>query len=189
MYPADIWRRNFLVLVGFIIAGQIAQLVVLEFFPVAAGGGAVSVFVKENSDAKKRNDRLQERRTAKLADREKIGHEDSKEVIEHAKREINDGVYRKSFTWENLNYDVPIPGGSIRLLNNVNGYVKPGTLTALMGSSGAGKTTCLDVLAQRKNVGVITGDLFVDGRPLSSDFARGTAYGKLKIFLFCVTIV
>jgi ATP-binding cassette subfamily G (WHITE) protein 2 (SNQ2) len=35
----------------------------------------------------------------------------------------------------------------------------------------------LDVLAQRKNIGVITGDLFVDGRPLDADFARGTAYG------------
>lgn len=40
-----------------------------------------------------------------------------------------------------------------------------------------GKTTCLDVLAQRKNIGVVTGDILVDGRPLSSDFARGTAYG------------
>ena len=41
----------------------------------------------------------------------------------------------------------------------------------------SGKTTCLDVLAQRKNIGVVTGDVLVDGRPLSSDFARGTAYG------------
>jgi hypothetical protein len=40
-----------------------------------------------------------------------------------------------------------------------------------------GKTTCLDVLAQRKNIGVISGDILVDGRPLTADFARGTAYG------------
>lgn len=40
-----------------------------------------------------------------------------------------------------------------------------------------GKTTCLDVLAQRKNIGVITGDIRVDGRPIGADFARGTAYG------------
>lgn len=50
-----------------------------------------------------------------------------------------------------------------------------------MGSSGAGKTTALDVLAQRKNVGVITGDLFVDGKPLGRSFARGTAYGAFHI--------
>jgi ATP-binding cassette, subfamily G (WHITE), member 2, SNQ2 len=41
-----------------------------------------------------------------------------------------------------------------------------------------GKTTCLDVLAQRKNIGTVTGDLLVDGRPLTSDFARGTAYAE-----------
>lgn len=41
-----------------------------------------------------------------------------------------------------------------------------------------GKTTCLDVLAQRKNIGVIAGSMLVDGRPLGGDFARGTAYGK-----------
>jgi ABC-type multidrug transport system ATPase subunit len=51
-------------------------------------------------------------------------------------------------------------------------------MTALMGSSGAGKTTCLDVLAQRKNIGVVSGGLLLDGRPLAVDFARGTAYGK-----------
>ena len=51
-------------------------------------------------------------------------------------------------------------------------------MTALMGASGAGKTTCLDVLAQRKNIGVITGDLLVDGRPLGGNFARGTTYTK-----------
>ncbi len=85
--------------------------------------------------------------------------------------------HRKTFTWEGLNYTVPVPGGTRRLLHDVYGFVKPGTLTALMGASGAGKTTCLDVLAQRKNIGVIAGDVLVDGRPLTSDFARGTAYG------------
>jgi len=51
-----------------------------------------------------------------------------------------------------------------------------------MGASGAGKTTCLDVLAQRKNIGVVSGDILVEGRPLAGDFARGTAYGRLYSF-------
>lgn len=76
-----------------------------------------------------------------------------------------------------MNYHVPVTGGSLQLLNNVYGYVKPGTLTALMGASGAGKTTCLDVLAQRKNIGVVSGDILIDGRALDTDFARETAYG------------
>lgn len=46
----------------------------------------------------------------------------------------------KPFTWESVNYHVPVPGGVRRLLHDVYGYVKPGTMTALMGASGAG--TC-----------------------------------------------
>ena len=51
-------------------------------------------------------------------------------------------------------------------------------MTALMGASGAGKTTCLDVLAQRKNIGVVSGTLLLDGKPLGVDFARNTAYAE-----------
>lgn len=46
--------------------------------------------------------------------------------------------HQKTFTWEGLNYHVPSPNGPLRLLHDVYGYVKPGTLTALMGASGAG---------------------------------------------------
>ena len=51
----------------------------------------------------------------------------------------DDGVHRRAFTWEGINYHVPVAGGTRRLLHDVNGYVKPGTLTALMGASGAGE--------------------------------------------------
>jgi ATP-binding cassette subfamily G (WHITE) protein 2 (SNQ2) len=60
----------------------------------------------------------------------------------------------------------------------VFGYVKPGQLTALMGASGAGKTTLLDVLAARKNIGVITGDILVDGTKPGKEFQRGTSYAE-----------
>jgi ATP-binding cassette, subfamily G (WHITE), member 2, SNQ2 len=86
---------------------------------------------------------------------------------------------RGVFTWESVNYHIPVSGGMPRqLLANVHGYVRPGTLTALMGASGAGKTTCLDVLAQRKNIGVVSGDILVNGRPTGPDFARSTAYAE-----------
>jgi len=38
----------------------------------------------------------------------------------------------------------------LQLLNHCNGSFRPGILTALVGSSGAGKTTLMDVLAGRK---------------------------------------
>ncbi|KAJ5553854.1 hypothetical protein N7513_003813 [Penicillium frequentans] len=80
------------------------------------------------------------------------------------------------FTWRNVCYDIPVKGGQRRLLDNVSGWVKPGTLTALMGVSGAGKTTLLDVLAKRVSIGVVTGDMLVNGKPLDNSFQRKTGY-------------
>ncbi|ROW14985.1 hypothetical protein VPNG_03404 [Cytospora leucostoma] len=80
------------------------------------------------------------------------------------------------FTWRDVVYDIKIKGEDRRLLDHVSGWVKPGTLTTLMGSSGAGKTTLLDVLAQRVSMGVITGDMLVNGKPLDASFQRKTGY-------------
>lgn len=80
------------------------------------------------------------------------------------------------FTWKDVCYDIKIKNEPRRLLDNVSGWVKPGTLTALMGVSGAGKTTLLDVLAQRVSMGVITGDMLVSGKPLDASFQRKTGY-------------
>jgi ABC-type multidrug transport system ATPase subunit len=81
-----------------------------------------------------------------------------------------------TFTWRDVSYDIEIKGEPRRLLDNVSGWVKPGTLTALMGVSGAGKTTLLDVLAHRTSMGVITGDMFVNGHELDQSFQRKTGY-------------
>ena len=43
------------------------------------------------------------------------------------------------FTWRNVSLEVPVKEGKRCLLDNVSGWVKPGTMTALMGTSGAGK--------------------------------------------------
>jgi ABC-type multidrug transport system ATPase subunit len=81
------------------------------------------------------------------------------------------------FTWEGLSYDIALRDGQTRrLLDDVSGYVKPGTLTALMGESGAGKTTLLNVLAQRVDVGIVGGRILVDGVLPGPSFQRRTGY-------------
>lgn len=80
------------------------------------------------------------------------------------------------FQWHDVCYDVKIKKETRRILDHVDGWVKPGTLTALMGVSGAGKTTLLDCLADRTSMGVITGEMLVDGRPRDMSFQRKTGY-------------
>ncbi|KAJ3718556.1 ABC-2 type transporter-domain-containing protein [Lentinula raphanica] len=171
----DLWRRCFLVLVGMFFFFQLTQVIALEFFPQYVVNVGFKIYAKEDSETKKLNEAQRARRAARL---EKASANEKQAQEDEKAEQIAERPYRKTFTWEKLNYTVPVPGGTRRLLHDVYGYVKPGTLTALMGASGAGKTTCLDVLAQRKNIGVISGDVLVDGRPLTSDFARGTAYAE-----------
>ncbi|EXA30626.1 hypothetical protein FOVG_18001 [Fusarium oxysporum f. sp. pisi HDV247] len=85
-------------------------------------------------------------------------------------------VDRETFSWRKVSLDVMIKGHSRRFLDNSCGWVKPGSLTALMGVSGAGKTTLLNALAQRMPSGVIQGELDVDGRPLPTSFNNDVGY-------------
>lgn len=58
-----------------------------------------------------------------------------------------------------------VKDGKLRLLDNITGYACPGVLTALMGGSGAGKTTLMDVIAGRKTQGIVGGEIYVNGYP------------------------
>lgn len=65
----------------------------------------------------------------------------------------------------------------LQLLQNVSGAFRPGVLTALMGVSGAGKTTLMDVLAGRKTGGYVEGSIDISGYPKNQEtFARVSGY-------------
>lgn len=65
----------------------------------------------------------------------------------------------------------------LQLLRDVSGAFRPGVLTALVGVSGAGKTTLMDVLAGRKTGGYIEGDINISGFPKNqATFARVSGY-------------
>ncbi|KAL5564644.1 hypothetical protein UlMin_027808 [Ulmus minor] len=65
----------------------------------------------------------------------------------------------------------------LQLLCDVTGAFRPGILTALMGVSGAGKTTLMDVLSGRKTGGNIEGEITVGGYPkVQETFARIQGY-------------
>lgn len=65
----------------------------------------------------------------------------------------------------------------LQLLQDVSGAFRPGILTALVGVSGAGKTTLMDVLAGRKTGGYIEGNISISGyQKNQTTFARISGY-------------
>lgn len=65
----------------------------------------------------------------------------------------------------------------LQLLVNVTGAFSPGLLTALVGVSGAGKTTLMDVLSGRKTGGLVEGSITISGYPKKQEtFARISGY-------------
>ncbi|KAI0155258.1 ABC-2 type transporter [Xylariaceae sp. FL1272] len=163
--PQDLWR-NFGIIVAIIIFFLIMNVVLGEFVKFGMGGNQARVFARPNKERTVLNEALNNKRL----ERQKSRADDSDGTLKIESTSV--------LTWEELNYDVPVPGGTRRLLNNVFGYCKPGELTALMGASGAGKTTLLDVLASRKNIGVIAGDVLVDGSKPGKEFQRSTSYAE-----------
>ncbi|XP_006652070.1 ABC transporter G family member 34-like [Oryza brachyantha] len=91
-----------------------------------------------------------------------------------------------SLTFSDIKYSVDMPQemkahgvveDRLELLKGVSGSFRPGVLTALMGVSGAGKTTLMDVLAGRKTGGYIEGNITISGYPKKQEtFARVSGY-------------
>ncbi|KAL2863800.1 putative ATP-dependent permease ADP1 [Aspergillus lucknowensis] len=69
--------------------------------------------------------------------------------------------------WDNVSYYV----NGREILTGIQGAAQPGQITAIMGASGAGKTTFLDLLARKNKRGVTQGEFYVNGEKVSdSDF-------------------
>jgi len=82
-------------------------------------------------------------------------------------------------SFKNLVYEVKtkVDGKKVdkQILKEVSGILKRGTVTAIMGASGSGKTSLLDSLAGRKEVG-LSGEILVNGTPRNSGFKRISGY-------------
>jgi len=166
----DTWR-NFGIMWCFLLGYGIIKAVVTEYKRPVKGGGDALIFKKGAKRFTAIND--EESANDSIDAKEKFSSSassaaDSAPIFEELKA-------AGAFIWRNVCYTIPYDGGQRQLLDNVSGYCVPGTMTALMGESGAGKTTLLNTLAQR-NVGIITGDMLVNGRPIDKSFERRSGY-------------
>ncbi|KAI9826621.1 MAG: hypothetical protein M1832_006217 [Thelocarpon impressellum] len=179
---AHLWR-NVGIIIAFWIFFVFLTMLGMERQKPNKGGGAVTVF--KRGEAPKSVEKALEDGAAP-AD-EETGAVDpprlEKEVVTSGSDSSAEDLTRVAknetvFTWSDVSYRIPVKGGERRLLDDCQGYVRPGKLTALMGASGAGKTTLLNTLAQRINFGVVTGQFLVDGRPLPLSFQRATGFAE-----------
>lgn len=177
---SHLWR-NFGVVIAFTVLYIVITMVASELFDFTAGGGGALEFKRSKAAKSKVN------ATAAPVDEESGARdqvtsggssENSQTLDNAAEREALEEISGSEsvFTWEDIEYTVPYMGGERKLLNKVNGYAKPGLMIALMGASGAGKTTLLNTLSQRQKTGIVGGNMLVDGRPLGTEFQRGTGF-------------
>ncbi|KAL6713165.1 ATP-binding cassette transporter snq2 [Lecanora helva] len=181
---AHLWR-NFGIIAGFWVFFVFLTALGMEIQKPNAGGGSVTIFkrgqapqsVKDAMD-KGNTPEDEEKKIANAGDEKVLSEDNTSSDSDQA--QLVKGVARNEaiFTFTNVNYTIPYENGERKLLNDCQGFVRPGRLTALMGASGAGKTTLLNTLAQRINFGVVSGDFLVDSRPLPRSFQRATGFAE-----------
>ena len=175
---SHLWR-NFGVIIAFTVLYILITATATELFSFTDGGGGALVF-KKSRKAKRAMKQ-------KPVDEEKVVSDDSSPSPTSSNNQVSrertqeETLQKLSmsdsiFTWRDVEYTVPYRGGERKLLNNVSGYAQPGKMVALVGASGAGKTTLLNTLSQRQTVGVVAGEMLVDGKPLGPDFQRSTGF-------------
>lgn len=168
--PANKWR-NVGILCVFIVGLCCCYLLATEVISAKKSKGEVLLFRRGHTPtalAKANPD--EEVAAAAIGRSQSHGSQLQKEISHVIDRQTS------IFQWQDVCYDIKIKKEERRILDHVDGWVKPGTLTALMGVSGAGKTTLLDVLATRVTMGVVTGEMLVDGRQRDNSFQRKTGY-------------
>lgn len=119
------YHRNLGVIIGFTLFFFATTLLATEYITAKKSKGEVLVFrrghvpVEEKSTVDKRS--IQPVRSG---------------TKEKSRVQDVSGLQRQTaiFHWEDVCYDIDIKGGTRRLLDNVDGWVEPGILTALMVS-------------------------------------------------------
>ncbi|KAI6361803.1 ZEB2-regulated ABC transporter 1 [Pyricularia grisea] len=162
--------RNFGIVIAFMIFFLFTYMVAAENVREKKSKGEVLVFRRGQKPAA-----LKDAKTDPEAGPPKVG---GAVVAANMTDEGGGFIQRQTstFGWRDVCYEVQIKKETKQILDHVDGWVKPGTLTALMGVSGAGKTTLLDCLADRTSMGVITGEMLVDGHQRDASFQRKTGY-------------
>lgn len=124
--PNHKWR-NFGLIIVFIVGLLAFHLVASELITSERSKGEILVFLDKR--------KTKTAQKARVVDAESVspGTARANRPDEESQRFVSEKTQQTSiFHWENVCYDVKIKSETRRILDHVNGWVKPGTLTALM---------------------------------------------------------
>ncbi|KAH9519810.1 ATP-binding cassette sub- G member 2 [Bulinus truncatus] len=99
----------------------------------------------------------------------------SESVKARSERISSDAHGSSVLSFHDINYQVDVKVSVCRrktqkqILNNVSGIFRPG-MNAILGPTGSGKSSLLDVLAGRKDPNGLSGTLLLDGSPTPDNF-------------------
>jgi hypothetical protein len=149
-YTRDhLWRNFGIVAAWFILFVAVSMLgAELQASPKRAGygGAAATIYMRNQVPSSMKRD-IANAKTGGNQDEEKgyQNHAASSPSSSEPRTSVDEKEARGSIsqssaalTWQNVNYTIPYKGGQKKLLQDIEGYVKPGRLTALVGASGAG---------------------------------------------------
>lgn len=114
------------------------HLLAAEFIPAQRSRGEILIFRKKHKQAKIASD---EEKSAQVVFPKEVNlsHKLGQEIDSQESNKATEKSGRFSttkhcavFHWKDVDYDIKTSEGTRRILSDVAGYVKPGTLTALM---------------------------------------------------------
>jgi len=160
------------------ISGEIAELgTIVEFlifvnmltFPVAMVGWVTSMVQQAEASQKRINEFLDEK----------------PEIVNHQPKET---PITGKIEFKNVTFTYPDTG--ITALNNISFTINPGETVAILGNTGSGKSTILELLGRLYDV--TSGGIFIDDVPIEDlnlySLRRSIGYVPQDSFLFSDTI-
>lgn len=124
--------RNFGILIAFFAFFSMTYIFASEYFSLTPSKGEVLVFRQGYRQRQRKPD--DEEAAAVDVSQSTLRQDSPTASLPGTEKMINIQKQTAVFHWKDLCYDITIKGEDRRILNRVDGWVKPGTLTALMVS-------------------------------------------------------
>jgi ATP-binding cassette subfamily G (WHITE) protein 2 (PDR) len=124
---AHLWR-NYAILLAFFFSLMIVYGLAVEFVPqVVKGRGDVLIFLKQQKTPIGQNRRPKQEKQEVASPQDSAS--EAGQIANLTRTPTKLEISKEAFTWDKIQYQIPVKGGSKTLLTDIDGFVKPGTMT------------------------------------------------------------